>query len=455
MNNKNKISPGFSPLGTNEYGTQPTRGYRGSGVLGTTPTGPTEYPNALYSPFVNTSVQNYKTYNVSPMTDTVSPGIYGSGGGVGGQKSGKNGLMKIMPINAISALGLSDIPDIWIDNLKRVLGKHLYQTLSKLDTIVNNIITQMQQKGLQEHLQAARNLLESNTEKESFSGSMITVNDLLNYIKTNINPQLVLDYKSTESLLLCGKSALEGNTFFRVQNSLKRLKELNKSPDKFIRISWPSGSTPSSSPYNRYDQPAAGESSPLSDADLVISMFFHYCDMKGNSSGSSQKFSSIHYIQDVPSISTIASVTGTPLVGILRQENASINPTSPGLGSPGFALGVSPGTPKNGVLIKPNFSVFMVDGRCIEVLEVEEGRQNCFLSILIFLLESLKIGVQNSHGKKVEAVNISLEHNTKINSQVQSGISLSPVIRDICLEIFNVRDVPGLLDYLYGFGLDY
>jgi hypothetical protein len=25
MNNKNKISPGFSPLGTNEYGTQPTR----------------------------------------------------------------------------------------------------------------------------------------------------------------------------------------------------------------------------------------------------------------------------------------------------------------------------------------------------------------------------------------------------------------------------------------------
>jgi hypothetical protein len=72
---------------------------------------------------------------------------------------------------------------------------------------------------------------------------MITVNDLLNYIKTIINPQLVNDYKSIESLLLCGKSALEGNTFFRVQNSLKRLKELNKSPDKFIRISWPSSKT--------------------------------------------------------------------------------------------------------------------------------------------------------------------------------------------------------------------
>jgi hypothetical protein len=81
-----------------------------------------------------------------------------------------------------------------------------------------------------------------------------------------------------------------------------------------------------------------------------------------------------------------------------------------------------------------NFSVFMIDGRyiymniyiciyiytCIyisiyiyilhirriEFLEVEEGRQNCFLSILIFLLESLKIGVTLS------------SENNKMNSQV-------------------------------------
>jgi hypothetical protein len=85
----------------------------------------------------------------------------------------------------------------------------------------------------------------------------------------------------------------------------------------------------------------------------------------------------------------------------------------------------------------------MIDGRNIEILEIEEGRQNCFLCILIFMLESLKVGV-----------NVSLEHN-KLSSQPQSGIYLSPVIRDICLEVFNVKDVAGLLDYLYGFGLDY
>jgi hypothetical protein len=169
INNKNK-----SPLATSDYGVQPT-GYRGSGVLGTTPTGSTDYPSTLYSPFINTSGQSYKTYNVSPMTDTVSPGVYGSGGRGAGQKNGmcnlciciyieniyvyiyiykyidintyikniyvhvytyiyiyiykyigKSGLMKIMPVNAISALGLSDIPDIWIDNLKRVLGVCIY-----------------------------------------------------------------------------------------------------------------------------------------------------------------------------------------------------------------------------------------------------------------------------------------------------------------------------------------
>jgi hypothetical protein len=234
----------------------------------------------------------------------------------------------VIATGALVSLGLSDISDIWIDNLKRLLGKHLHQSLSSFDSTINTILQQLQQRGMSEQIRGARNLLEYKTEKESFGpGTSLGLQDLLQHIKTNINPKLVDDYRSLESLLLLpvgpnnpsfnpvtdtaikntlsnasGNSSSNSNsnsdghlTFLRMQGALLRARILNNAPDKCLRISWPSGPTPTTSPLNaRYEygsHSGIGETSAptsLSDADLVISIFLHYCDMKA-SAGSSHR----------------------------------------------------------------------------------------------------------------------------------------------------------------------
>jgi hypothetical protein len=83
--------------------------------------------------------------------------------------------------------------------------------------------------------------------------------DLLNYVKTNINPKLVADYQLVETLfssasqqshgagsglgaisspLNPGVSGSNPVSFGRVQGAYLRGKELNRSQDKFLRISW-------------------------------------------------------------------------------------------------------------------------------------------------------------------------------------------------------------------------
>ena len=42
------------------------------------------------------------------------------------------------------------------------------------------------------------------------------------------------------------------------------------------------------------------------------------------------------------------------------------------------------------------FNVFSADRSQIDVLEVEEGRQNCFAALLVFLLQSLRVAVQTA-----------------------------------------------------------
>ena len=42
------------------------------------------------------------------------------------------------------------------------------------------------------------------------------------------------------------------------------------------------------------------------------------------------------------------------------------------------------------------FSVFSADRSHVEILEVEEGRQNCFAALLVFLLQSLRVAVQTA-----------------------------------------------------------
>jgi hypothetical protein len=83
--------------------------------------------------------------------------------------------------------------------------------------------------------------------------------DLLSYIKNNINPRLVADYQLVEALFTSASlqshgagsglgpissplnPGVSGSTpvsFGRAQGAYMRGKELNRSQDKFLRISW-------------------------------------------------------------------------------------------------------------------------------------------------------------------------------------------------------------------------
>jgi hypothetical protein len=97
-------------------------------------------------------------------------------------------------------------------------------------------------------------------DRESFGpGSVLSRIDLLNYIKNNINPKLVADYQLVETLFSSASQQSHGTgsglgaissplnpgisgsnpvSFGRVQGAYLRGKELNRSQDKFLRISW-------------------------------------------------------------------------------------------------------------------------------------------------------------------------------------------------------------------------
>ena len=177
-------------------------------------------------------------------------------------------------------------------------------------------------------------------------------------------------------------------------------------------------------------------------------------------------------------ITEISLLHGTSCVGILRQETF-LTPGSPGLGlgvngvpSPTPTPRSSSGSNSGGVVVKPYFNVFSTDSRSTEILNVEGGRQNCFLSILVFLLESLKVAAETSNTTSTTTSFHSATSRMRSGSDglrdfhdgdlgsnprrnVLSGpVYVSSVIRDISLEIFQSRDLSSLFDYLSGYGID-
>ena len=113
-------------------------------------------------------------------------------------------------------------------------------------------------------------------------------------------------------------------------------------------------------------------------------------------------------------------------------------------GSPGSGVkpNLPPGAPLGGnIIAKPHFNVFCAESRSTDILSVEMGRQNCFTSIIIFLLKSVKT-----------AAEASVTHHRTVGGT--SGVYVSPVLRDVCLEVFQVKDMSSLLDLLDALGLD-
>jgi hypothetical protein len=132
-------------------------------------------------------------------------------------------------------------------------------------------------------------------------------------------------------------------------------------------------------------------------------------------------------------------------LGILRQENATL-PGSPGGNiSPGAGINLGgkilSGGKGIGLVVKPCFSVFSTDNKFTEILTIEDGRQNSFLSVIVFLLESLRAIMRG--------------YNSSRAGDGQNGVYVSSVINDLCLEVFQMRDINAVLDYFTNLGMDF
>ena len=150
------------------------------------------------------------------------------------------------------------------------------------------------------------------------------------------------------------------------------------------------------------------------------------------------RYSSAHYVtavQDIPELSSAHTSTQGPgsLIGILRLDSLSSH--SPGTGT-GTGAGAGHGIKYPGMgggsAAKPHYDVFCTDSRLTEILTIESGRQNCFMSIIVFLLKSLKAATEGQV------------------SQYRGGGGkyVAPVIEEACLEVFQTRDIDSLIGYL-------
>ena len=178
------------------------------------------------------------------------------------------------------------------------------------------------------------------------------------------------------------------------------------------------------------------------------------------------RFSTVHYANDLQEIAEISSKFGIPSVGILRQESL-VPQGSPGIGTKSVSSfrgnkGSSVTHPleqnQNSFLVKKQcFNVFSTNSRYTEILNIENGRQNCFSSLIIFVIESVKNSIENSQNKKVQHDEKNEEfHQENRNQNILhlGAISISPLIGDLCCGIFEIRNTASLIDYLLSLGLD-
>jgi hypothetical protein len=97
--------------------------------------------------------RNWRVYSVSPVSDVNSPlynthqyassynsalggnGNGGSGGvgrdGIDSAAGASGGAYAVKYMDALPSLGLSEVSDVWLDNLKLLLGQHLCEALRK------------------------------------------------------------------------------------------------------------------------------------------------------------------------------------------------------------------------------------------------------------------------------------------------------------------------------------
>ena len=314
-----------------------------------------------------------------------------------------------------------------------------------------------------------------------------------------------------------------------MQGALARARELDRRANgQYLRVEWGSATTsnhlpPHGSPAHIVAFGSPGMSTAAAaaavhdkhapaDADLVVALFFHLCDDMAGKTGPAAPGdapSETLYAPDVATALVAASRgggsgsgrggAGGSVVGIVRQE------------MPATLAGCREGKGEWGA--RPQYNVYSADRSVLDVLEVDEGRQNCFEAPVVFLLQSLRAAVHaagppastalspGGHGatgppqspwkqqqqqllrqRRPPAYASSLDpHRASYprlpyaddgrwdahdgsnvdggNSDGEMGSSerapaLSAVVRELALEVFQAGDVDSLLQYLASLGMD-
>ena len=328
-----------------------------------------------------------------------------------------------------------------------------------------------------------------------------------------LQPRLADEYAALEeTLLLPGRRGLFPSSttgagggsggFAVLQGALARARELDRRANgQYLRVEW--GSLAHTSPGHgvaSFGSPGAAATAPgahthaPADADLVVALFFHLCDELAGKAGAApgEAPSETLYAPDVAAALAASARGGgggggrgaLGVVGILRQEVATA---------------------------RPQFNVFSADRAALDVLEVDEGRQNCFEAVAVFLLESLRVAVaaagpppasssvaaaaggdagqtyspwkqQQQLRRRPPPYASSLDpHRSPYTrpalanygddgrwgmdgpggsgTEVEAAASerapaLSAVVRELALEVFQARDVDSLLQHLSSLGMD-
>ena len=306
-----------------------------------------------------------------------------------------------------------------------------------------------------------------------------------------------------------------------MQGALARARELDRRANgQYLRVEWGSATTtthlpPHGSPAHivAFGSPgmstaaaaaaAAPDKHAPADADLVVALFFHLCDDMAGKTGPAAP-------GDAPSETLYAPDVATALVAASRGGNGGGGRGGAGGSVVGIVRQEMPATLAGA---RPQYNVYSADRSVLDVLEVDEGRQNCFEAPVVFLLQSLRAAVHaagppastalspGGHGatgppqspwkqqqqqllrqRRPPAYASSLDpHRASFprppyaddgrwdthdggnidgsSSDGEMGSSerapaLSAVVRELALEVFQAGDVDSLLQYLASLGMD-
>lgn len=284
---------------------------RGEGVYGG---GRDSHNITLYSRLQNMSTMHpssFQAYQSSPATEYSHHSGFSSPAGTPLAPALPPAIVDQSYARSLSeALGMEkgfpDVADEWVESLRELLGKHLYEQLKMFEATVRQILMQMSTKSpamSDADLLAATALLEFRESRVVLDNqSTVTLSQLLDYCRQiGVTEEPLLQFEVCTNLLrmplevgcdLIGREIDPGNSRSNVPmdiptNALRamfnRMQGLSSgSQGMRIRTNWKRpgymGAGSPSSPV----LPAA-QSGPLtsvSDEDIVVALFLHMCDLR-------------------------------------------------------------------------------------------------------------------------------------------------------------------------------